>query len=103
MLALQTLTLNTNNLSGVIPEELNSLVQTGLLETFLVYENDLSGTVPKNLCSLDRQRMTTSELIPGTGLGFDCTEQLCGCDWCDCPIRIEEGTDEVVLYGPGGG
>jgi len=62
------LTLHNSGISGSIPSELAELQQ---LQDLSFQNTDVTGTVPEKLCDI-------------SGLVFNCSETLCGCDWCPC-------------------
>ena len=75
-----------NSFTGSIPPELASLWSS--LHTFNVQSNSgLTGVVPNELCDLNGTCITNDgHLCPGeSGMKFDCTESLCGCD-CECGL-----------------
>ncbi|CAB9530794.1 LRR receptor-like serine threonine-protein kinase [Seminavis robusta] len=93
----QVLVLNmpSNNLTGTIPTELGLL--TDLWQLWL-FDNDLTGTVPLELGNVpfhapygqallygnDLSGIIPESLCFANNLTFDCSSQLCGCDWCNC-------------------
>ncbi|CAB9521896.1 LRR receptor-like serine threonine-protein kinase [Seminavis robusta] len=91
------LSFERNGLTGTIPTELGLL--TGLIQLWL-FDNDLTGTVPLELGSASFRYFESvllhgnnlsgiiPEMLCSTGtainLTFDCSDLLCGCDWCNC-------------------
>ncbi|CAB9519010.1 LRR receptor-like serine threonine-protein kinase [Seminavis robusta] len=104
--------LHSNYLTGTIPTELGQL--THGLSQFWLYDNDLTGTVPLELGNVrfpapygqallhgnDLSGVVPESLCSANNLTFDCSDQLCGCDWCNCsdfetsPILEGEITNE---------
>jgi Leucine-rich repeat (LRR) protein len=78
------LTFANNSLSGTIPQELSALWQS-LNSLWFDGNTLLSGILPESLCDLNGTcAATTLNLCEGnSGLFFDCTSLLCGCD-CNC-------------------
>ncbi|CAB9506897.1 LRR receptor-like serine threonine-protein kinase [Seminavis robusta] len=65
------LLLHDNDLTGTVPLELGNVSFLATRGKVLLHGNDLSGIIPESLCSVNN-------------LTFDCSSQLCGCDWCNC-------------------
>ncbi|CAB9518803.1 LRR receptor-like serine threonine-protein kinase [Seminavis robusta] len=113
------LNMEINDLTGTIPTELGLLTH-GLLQLFL-HDNDLTGTVPLELGNVpfpapygqvylhgnDLSGIIPESLCSANDLTFDCSSQLCGCDWCNCSdnrtsLILEEETtneDDQLLSG----
>lgn len=62
----------SNNLTGTVPSEIWSLVESSPLFRFDVAINSIQGTVPSSLCMLDPSSVV-----------FSCPDSLCGCE-CPC-------------------
>ncbi|CAB9496472.1 LRR receptor-like serine threonine-protein kinase [Seminavis robusta] len=90
------LSLEINVLTGTIPTEFGQL--TGVQQLFL-HGNDLTGTVPLELGNVpfpppygqvllhgneDLFGVIPASLCSANNLTFDCSDLLCGCDWCNC-------------------
>ena len=71
--SLLSLHVNNTMLRGTIPTELELL--TKLQYATFASNPGLSRTVPDGLC-----RLNQSQLL------FDCSDQLCGCGYCECPV-----------------
>ncbi|CAB9496718.1 receptor-like protein kinase precursor [Seminavis robusta] len=72
---------SNNLLTGILPPELSSWWTPGVdqspLSFFNISGNDgIFGTIPKGLCGT----------LDNTSLGFDCNDNMCGCD-CSCSIN----------------
>lgn len=81
---LRFLKLSNNHLTGPIPELGNVVSNSGTGVLVTLQDNTLSGIVPESLCSLGP--------VSYWGLGFDCNDMLCGCDWCPC---VQAGTNST--------
>jgi Leucine-rich repeat (LRR) protein/plastocyanin len=86
---------NNPALTGTIPCMIKNLVsKTGALAFFHVDNTSLTGTVPEELCFLQSSSCvyeyysaTASKLLSqNCSLTFDCSDELCGCDWCPCSL-----------------
>ncbi|CAB9508192.1 LRR receptor-like serine threonine-protein kinase [Seminavis robusta] len=77
------ISLENNSLTGTVPSDLTPLQSK--LYTLRIEGNPLlSGSIPDPLCTLNGTCIPNSfESCFVSGLLFDCTEQLCGCD-CAC-------------------
>ncbi|CAB9514071.1 LRR receptor-like serine threonine-protein kinase [Seminavis robusta] len=89
------LTLEMNDLTGTVPTEFGVL--TGLILLWL-HDNDLTGTVPLELGIVPFSApygevwlhgnhlsgIIPESLCSANNLTFDCSNLLCGCDWCNC-------------------
>ncbi|CAB9503202.1 LRR receptor-like serine threonine-protein kinase [Seminavis robusta] len=78
------LVLHSNSLSGSVPTELGILASNGSLQVMTIHDNQFSGVLPVagGICNLER-----FEPERGLGLSFDCSADLCGCNWCSCGLH----------------
>ena len=75
------------DLSGTIPEEIGSLVSDYNLSVVFIENTGVSGVIPEELCTLNSDPNCTVLFPFGPFpciLRYNCTEELCGCDDCDC-------------------
>ncbi|CAB9526591.1 LRR receptor-like serine threonine-protein kinase [Seminavis robusta] len=85
--SLMQLWLFNNDLTGIVPLELGNVPFPAPYGQIILLGNDFSGIIPESLCS-------------AYNLTFDCSNLLCGCDWCNCsgiessPIVEGETTTE---------
>ena len=81
--SLSSLIIHSNAISGSVPMEFENLE----LELLVVSDTYLVGTLPSGLCSLEdtQPESILNEDLPWltNGLGFDCSQMLCGCS-CIC-------------------